>query len=34
MKIEPHLPQLPSIGELLEHPRVKGVVARPPRRAD
>ena len=28
MKLEPHLPQLPSIGELLEHPRVKGVVAR------
>lgn len=28
MKLDPHLPQLPSIGELLEHPRVKGVVAR------
>ena len=28
MKFEPHLPQLPSIGELLEHPRVKGVVQR------
>lgn len=28
MKFEPHLPQLPSIGELLEHPRVKGVVER------
>lgn len=28
MKFEPHLPQLPSIGELLEHPRVKGVVDR------
>jgi L-seryl-tRNA(Ser) seleniumtransferase len=28
MKLEPHLPQLPSISELLEHPRVKGVVAR------
>jgi L-seryl-tRNA(Ser) seleniumtransferase len=28
MKLDPHLPQLPSLGELLEHPRVKGVVAR------
>jgi L-seryl-tRNA(Ser) seleniumtransferase len=28
MKLDPHLPQLPSIGELLEHPRVKSVVAR------
>jgi seryl-tRNA(Sec) selenium transferase len=28
MKFEPHLPQLPSLGELLEHPRVKGVVTR------
>ncbi|HEX6963017.1 MAG TPA: hypothetical protein VF175_14200 [Lacipirellula sp.] len=28
MKFDPHLPQLPSISELLEHPRVKGVVAR------
>jgi len=28
MKLEPHLPQLPSIGDLLEHPRVKGVVQR------
>lgn len=28
MKFDPHLPQLPSIGELLEHPRVKGVVER------
>ncbi len=28
MKLEPHLPQLPSIGELLDHPRVKGVVER------
>lgn len=28
MKFEPHLPQLPSINELLEHPRVKGVVDR------
>ena len=28
MKVDPHLPHLPSIGELLEHPRVKGVVAR------
>jgi L-seryl-tRNA(Ser) seleniumtransferase len=28
MKLDPHLPQLPSIGELLEHPRVKGVVSR------
>lgn len=28
MKFDPHLPQLPSIGELLEHPRVKGVVDR------
>ncbi len=28
MKLEPHLPQLPTIGELLEHPRVKSVVAR------
>jgi L-seryl-tRNA(Ser) seleniumtransferase len=28
MKLDPHLPQLPSVGELLEHPRVKGVVAR------
>jgi L-seryl-tRNA(Ser) seleniumtransferase len=28
MKIDPHLPQLPSIGELLEHPRVKAVVSR------
>lgn len=28
MKLEPRLPQLPSLGELLEHPRVKGLVAR------
>lgn len=28
MKFEPHLPQLPSVGELLEHPRVKGIVER------
>lgn len=28
MKLDPHLPQLPSIAELLEHPRVKGVVER------
>jgi L-seryl-tRNA(Ser) seleniumtransferase len=28
MKIEPRLPQLPSLGELLEHPRVKGLVER------
>jgi L-seryl-tRNA(Ser) seleniumtransferase len=28
MKLDPHLPQLPTIGELLEHPRVKGVVER------
>jgi L-seryl-tRNA(Ser) seleniumtransferase len=28
MKFEPHLPQLPSVGELLEHPRVKGMVQR------
>jgi L-seryl-tRNA(Ser) seleniumtransferase len=28
MKFEPHLPQLPSVGELLEHPRVKGMVER------
>lgn len=28
MKLEPHLPHLPSIGELLEHPRVRGVVGR------
>lgn len=28
MKLDPHLPQLPSIAELLEHPRVKGAVAR------
>ncbi|HYO24628.1 MAG TPA: hypothetical protein VEQ85_06720 [Lacipirellulaceae bacterium] len=28
MKIEPRLPQLPSLGELLEHPRVKGLVNR------
>ena len=28
MKLEPHLPQLPSIGELLDHPRVKGIVDR------
>lgn len=28
MKLDPHLPQLPSIGELLDHPRVRGVVGR------
>jgi L-seryl-tRNA(Ser) seleniumtransferase len=28
MKLDPHLPRLPSIGELLEHPRLKGMVAR------
>lgn len=28
MKFEPHLPQLPSLSELLEHPRVKGAVER------
>jgi L-seryl-tRNA(Ser) seleniumtransferase len=28
MKIEPRLPQLPSLGELLEHPRVKVLVER------
>jgi L-seryl-tRNA(Ser) seleniumtransferase len=28
MKLDPHLPRLPSIGELLEHPHVKGMVAR------
>jgi L-seryl-tRNA(Ser) seleniumtransferase len=28
VKIEPRLPQLPSLGELLEHPRVKGLVER------
>jgi L-seryl-tRNA(Ser) seleniumtransferase len=28
MKIEPRLPQFPSLGELLEHPRVKGLVER------
>ena len=28
MKLEPHLPALPSLGELLEHPRVKGLVER------
>ncbi len=28
MKIEPRLPQLPSLGELLDHPRVKGLVER------
>jgi L-seryl-tRNA(Ser) seleniumtransferase len=28
VKIEPRLPPLPSLGELLEHPRVKGLVAR------
>ena len=28
MKIDPRLPQLPALSELLEHPRVKGLVAR------
>jgi L-seryl-tRNA(Ser) seleniumtransferase len=28
MKLDPHLPRLPSIGELLEHPHVKGMFAR------
>lgn len=28
MKLEPRLPQLPSLNELLEHPRVKGLVQR------
>lgn len=28
MKLEPRLPQLPSLGELLEHPRVKVLVER------
>ena len=28
MKLDPRLPQLPSLGELLEHPRLKSVVAR------
>ncbi len=28
MKLEPRLPQLPSLNELLEHPRVKGLVER------
>ena len=28
MKLDPHLPQLPSLGELLEHPRVKVLVER------
>jgi L-seryl-tRNA(Ser) seleniumtransferase len=28
VKLEPHLPHLPSVNELLEHPRVKGIVAR------
>jgi L-seryl-tRNA(Ser) seleniumtransferase len=28
VKIEPRLPQLPSLSELLEHPRVKGIVDR------
>jgi L-seryl-tRNA(Ser) seleniumtransferase len=28
VKIEPRLPQLPSLGELLEHPRVKGLIER------
>lgn len=28
MKLEPHLPRLPSIGELLEHPRVREIVGR------
>lgn len=28
MKLDPHLPALPTIAELLEHPRVKSVVAR------
>ena len=28
MKLEPHLPHLPSVNELLEHPRVKGIVER------
>jgi hypothetical protein len=28
MKLTPHLPQLPSIGELLEHPRVRGIAGR------
>lgn len=28
MKLEPRLPQLPSLGELLDHPRVKAVVGR------
>ncbi|RIK74586.1 MAG: hypothetical protein DCC67_16410 [Planctomycetota bacterium] len=28
MKFDPHLPQVPSVAELLEHPRVKAAVAR------
>jgi L-seryl-tRNA(Ser) seleniumtransferase len=28
VKIDPRLPQLPSLGELLEHPRVKGLIER------